>query len=241
MGDAARVTPVQQERRVTGGGAPQGEGGDRAHRAAPGQVARVADEVPERQPGRGHPSRVTGRGGGQLVGQRFADVHAVEVPAGGQVQVAGPRDEARAEEPVAGPVVEQRRRVKRGESVGVDAVARAVGVQRPHVGGRVLGAADGRRGRMPGPVQLHLVQAERLRRDPLLTAQQHGRTGPRRIRVEPAGRLREWVAVLVQAAPFRAPAGRWLSGEARGARHGIVPRLGSRPRSDRVTVRTRSL
>ena len=147
MGDLGRVAPVQQERRVAGGGAPQGERGDRAHGAAPRQVARVADELPERQAARGGRPGSIRPGTGELVRQGLVDVHAIEVAAQGQVHPPASTGEARGEEPVAGPVVEQLPRVQRGDRVGVARIPAAVRAQRPHVRGRrsvpVTAAAGG--------------------------------------------------------------------------------------------------
>jgi len=76
------------------------------------------------------------------VGEGFADVDAVEVPASGQVQATLPAGEVGGQEPVAGPVLKQRGRVQRRERVSVGPVVFAVSALGPDVRGRRFAAID---------------------------------------------------------------------------------------------------
>ena len=153
MRDTRRVAPVQQERGLARRRDAQRERRDGGQRAAPPELARVAEQGPQRQPSGRKRSRVFPPGGRQLVRDRLARVHPVEVPAAGQGQPGRGARQRCGQQPVADPVLQQPRLLDRRERLGVAAVPQARGQQRAHPRGRLGGrvhAPAGRSAARPG-------------------------------------------------------------------------------------------
>ena len=197
MRDTRRVAPVQQERGLARRRDAQRERRDGGQRAAPPELARVAEQGPQRQPSGRKRLRVFPPGGRQLVRDRLARVHPVEVPAAGQGQPGRGARQRCGQQPVADPVLQQPRPLDRRERLGVAAVPQARGQQRAHPRGRLGGRVHARRDvLLPG--QADPAQIQRSRGKPLRPGQQRRRAHPQRRRVQPCRRGRQLLAAGVQ-------------------------------------------
>ena len=214
---------MQQERRLAGPAAPQGERGDRGDGGAAGQVARIADQLAQRQAA----GRCHGRVGepclGEFVGDCLADADAVEVPGASQAHAAVAVGQVGGQEPVAGAVLEEGRCGDGAERVGVGRVAFPGCADRPDVGRFRLGSVNGGRRGVAGPVELDFVEVEGPVRDPFLAAEQRGAGYPRGCRVAAAGQAGEFVAVRVEGAADGLPVRGSVVVRAGSARRGQAP------------------
>jgi hypothetical protein len=199
VADLAGRPVMERERR--GACRPVVAQGQRARRHRPGAPGE-ADRAAERGPVGAVAGRDTAPGGDVLKAGLPAGVDPVEEPAAAEGQpravALAPAGQVRLDEPVGGPVLEDRRRGERADHVAVALVPGAVRALRQRVRGegRHVGKAGWRRLRTE--LQPDAVQRDRRGEPPGRRGEQRGAGQPEFGRVAGRGADRQIVAVTVQ-------------------------------------------
>src|SRR6185437_1029063 len=153
MGDTFRIAPVQQKRGHSARRAANRQRRDRHPGGPATQAAWIADRLPVRQAVHADWTRVLPPNLGKFMADRLRRVHAVEIPAGGQLKEAraARRGQVSGYEPVSLPVLKNFRRVDRRECVSVAAIPLPVRGDWSQVCRYLLGSVYGGKGRVLGP------------------------------------------------------------------------------------------